>query len=79
MNGEKDLMFSPRLIIGVAIVLIGGLSLLANLGFRVDIDLWDYWPVILILVGLSMLIKKTGISKQPGRIRIIDFGNSLPA
>ena len=57
MSGERNRIFNTRLIIGVAIVLVGALSLLANLGFHVDIHLWDYWPVILILIGLSMIFK----------------------
>ena len=57
MNEQRDRIFNVRLIIGIAIVLVGALSLLANLGFHVDIHLWDYWPVILILIGLSMIFK----------------------
>lgn len=58
MKNSYDRVFNARLIIGVAIIIVGVLSLLANLGFDVDIHLWDYWPVILILIGLSMLLKK---------------------
>jgi len=51
-------IFSPRLILGLAIIVIGAIALLANLGYNVDIHFWDYWPVILILIGLSMLLKR---------------------
>ncbi|TDB38142.1 MAG: PspC domain-containing protein [Actinobacteria bacterium] len=40
---------------GVALILIGGL-LLAN-QFLPGIDLWRFWPLIIIAVGISALIK----------------------
>ena len=45
----------PRSIIGLMIVLIGVLLLLENFGMDIDINLWDWWPLILVLIGLGHL------------------------
>jgi predicted membrane protein len=46
---------TPGLIISLAIIAIGVLFLLDNFGFPVGM-VWQYWPVILIAVGLAKLI-----------------------
>ena len=45
----------PRSMIGLIIILIGLLLLLENFGFDIDINLWDWWPLILIFIGLGHL------------------------
>ncbi len=57
MKSEHGRVLNPKLIIGLAIILIGVLALLANLGFDTDIGIWDYWPVILILIGLTLIFQ----------------------
>ncbi|MEK7096636.1 MAG: DUF5668 domain-containing protein [Patescibacteria group bacterium] len=45
------------MLIGVLLLLIGALLLLQNLGYITG-DIWSYfWPVLLILIGLSMMVK----------------------
>jgi predicted membrane protein len=56
-----------RLIIGLVIIVVGVIALLMNLGYNVDIDLWDYWPLILIFIGLSRIF-------QPPEYRNLWFG-----
>jgi len=41
------------LIIGLVLAGIGVVLLLQNFGFLPDQDLWDYWPVIFIVVGVA--------------------------
>lgn len=49
-------VLNVRVIIGLAVILVGVLLLLERLGYPVAVDnIWGYWPVILILVGLSWL------------------------
>jgi predicted membrane protein len=42
-------------VLGAAIIAIGVLLLLDNLGIVPAVNLWDYWPVILIALGLARL------------------------
>jgi hypothetical protein len=43
------------LIIGLGVIAVGVLFLLRNVGILYFDDIWQYWPVILIVVGLSKL------------------------
>lgn len=43
------------MIIGLGVIAVGVLFLLRNVGIVYFDDLWQYWPVILIVVGLSKL------------------------
>lgn len=48
---------SGRVVIGLAIVIVGVLTLLARLGVGVDVRrVWDFWPVIPLILGLNWLI-----------------------
>lgn len=91
MKSEHGRVLNPKLIIGFAIILIGVLALLANLGFDTDIGIWDYWPVILILIGLGIIFQPAeyrnaftgsvfvviGILFLLDNFYIIDFGFNL--
>jgi hypothetical protein len=61
MSGER-----PKPIAGIVIVVIGIILLLNNLG-ATSISIWMYWPVILIIWGLSAVL--TG-SKSFGAITL---------
>jgi predicted membrane protein len=67
MAEKRHSYFNMRLIIGLAIIIVGAIALLVNLGYDVDIDLWDYWPLILVLIGLSRIF-------QPPEYRNLWFG-----
>jgi predicted membrane protein len=41
------------LVVGLIITIIGVLFLLQNLGIRFFDNVWDFWPVILIVLGVS--------------------------
>jgi hypothetical protein len=43
------------MIIGLGVIAVGVLFLLKNVGVLYFDDLWQYWPVILIVVGISKL------------------------
>lgn len=91
MDEKRDRIINPRALIGLAIILIGLLAILANLGLGEDINLWDYWPVILIVIGLSLLLQPApyrnsfpglvfliiGLLFLLGNFDIIDFGFNL--
>lgn len=50
---------APRLIFGVAVILAGILFLLDNAGIIHANDILIYWPVVLILIGLTRLPSRT--------------------
>lgn len=55
MNSWRGPLVRPQVIIGVAVVLVGVVFLLDNLG-RADAGQWlRYWPTVLIAIGLSRL------------------------
>ena len=50
--------------VGLLITLIGALILLRNLDV-IHGDFWDwFWPLLLVLVGLSIIVKRPGKSKK---------------
>ena len=65
MNERTAFRITPQLILGVGSVALGIIFLLDNLGFIYIRRAWDFWPTILILIGLSRLAQPKGSS---GRI-----------
>lgn len=54
----------PRIILGSAAIIAGLLLTLRNLGIPGIDDLLDFWPVVLVAVGLTMAFRPRGV---PGR------------
>ncbi len=48
---------SPRLVVGLLVILLGALVTLDNLGFVVLHALWRFWPIALVLIGLTRWIQ----------------------
>jgi predicted membrane protein len=46
-----------KIFIGILVLIYGMLLLLRNMGYDTGIHLWDYWPVLLILLGLRLLLQ----------------------
>lgn len=45
---------SHQLFWGLLLIILGTLLLLSNLGVITQ-DIWNYWPVIFILIGLKFI------------------------
>jgi predicted membrane protein len=56
------------LVIGTIILLLGILFLLENLGYFQVAPLWQFWPVVLIAVGIAKLIDSRGKNWIPGTV-----------
>jgi uncharacterized membrane protein len=46
---------------GLLLIILGALLLLSNLGIITQ-SIWDYWPVIFIIIGLKIIIHAYGRS-----------------
>jgi predicted membrane protein len=55
---------ASRLFLGLVIITLGVIALLDNLGFLHIQSAWRFWPLFLIAVGLSRLLRPAGC---PGR------------
>ena len=57
MGDERMRRSAPRLILGVLIIGLGILFTLDKLGYVDAGSLWEYWPVVLIAVGLGKVLQ----------------------
>jgi len=64
---------SASMIFGLAIVAIGVLFLLDNFGVPVG-NVWSYWPVILIAVGLAKIVDSRDTSARTGGAIVLLVG-----
>lgn len=55
-----------RLVFGAFLMLIGGLLIADNLGFDVPVDVWSYWPFLLIALGVAKLALDEGEGRGGG-------------
>ncbi len=55
---KKYSVFNSNIVIGLGIILFGVLLLLNSLDAIPDISFTDYWPCLIIFVGLSKLFKR---------------------
>ena len=62
------------LIIGLGVIAVGVLFLLRNVGVLYFDDIWQYWPVILIVVGLSKLANTHSASQVTSGLIIGGLG-----
>ena len=56
----------PNIIFAVFMIVAGTLLFLANLGFFPVRDVWDYWPLVFVAIGVSSLARRL----SAGRILI---------
>jgi len=74
MNEPRFNFFDPKVIIGLVIIIFGALALADNFGFDLNIDLWDYWPLILIVIGLGQILQPKEYRQTFGGLVILVIG-----
>jgi len=62
------------MIIGLAVIAVGCLFLMRNLGYVYFDDIWQFWPVILIVIGLSKLANTHSASQVTSGLIIGGIG-----
>jgi predicted membrane protein len=72
MDKKKRSYFNTRTVIGLLIIAAGILLLLKSLGIGSDYNVGDFWPVILIVIGLGKIL-------QPKEHRQIYWGFIITA
>ena len=61
-NRQKETAFGPIILIGIGIIwLLSNLDILPNIAWG---SLWRFWPVLLILAGLNLILQQA-----PNRVR----------
>lgn len=72
---------AKRILIGLGVIGLGVLVLLSNIGsFEFTIQLWSYWPIFIILVGLGNIVDERKISLTSVILLLLGvyfLGNSL--
>jgi hypothetical protein len=62
------------MIMGLAVIAVGVLFLLRNVGILYFDDIWQYWPVILIVIGISKLANTHSASQVTSGLIIGGIG-----
>jgi predicted membrane protein len=65
METRKNSIFAPRLVLGLGIILVGILFLLGNMDIIDPHNYLQYWPAIIMIVGLAYLVQ---CQHGPGRV-----------
>lgn len=82
MDHSKKGILDTRIIIALFIIVVGVVLLLENMGFIGNVEIWEWWPVILIAVGLSQIINARKGGQSVGGIitllvGVVFLGNNL--
>jgi predicted membrane protein len=76
MNGSDvpAQRLTPKIIAGGILILLGVLFMLDNLGVLDAGDLFDYWPLILVGIGLAKLVQARGSSDRAAGVVLLVLG-----
>ena len=82
MQNHKNNWFDIRILISLFIIVAGIILLADNLGFETYINIWEWWPLILIFIGIGHLTRPA-TNRQPFTgiifigIGVVFLGNAL--
>lgn len=57
MEKKVKIFFDVKILIGILIICAGLALLLQNFGYLENIEIWNFWPLVLIIIGLNHLIQ----------------------
>ena len=57
MHHNRNNFFDTRIIISFSIIAAGIILLADNLGADLQINLWEWWPLVLVFIGLGQLFQ----------------------
>jgi len=56
MTSDNGFRITPRLVLGLFVVVVGVLFLMRELGIYHSDEIYQYWPLILIAIGLTQIL-----------------------
>ena len=56
MNSEDAYRWRKQIVLGLLLILVGGVVLLDRLGHIDALDMWHYWPLLLVVFGINQTI-----------------------
>lgn len=65
---------NTKIVIGIIIILAGLIALLDNIGMGIGLDFWDFWPLIIIVIGLGKLAQPREYRSTTGALILIVVG-----
>lgn len=77
MNNDSSIQWRKQIVWGMVLIAIGGLFLLDRLGFLEVRDLWHYWPLILVFIGLTRMIGSPTPGEFAGGLWMVFIGSWL--
>lgn len=78
-RNPKTTIALPKLILGLSMIFIGAIYSLDRLGYVDATTIFDYWPVILIAIGLGKIIQPGCSSSRFSGIVLISIGGLIMA
>ena len=74
MNNSNGFRITPRLVIGGTILVVGLLLMAQSFGLFPELDLWDFWPLILVAIGLRSLLHPSKPSSRTWGVILLVLG-----
>jgi predicted membrane protein len=79
MSRKFNPIFDVRILIALSIILLGILALLQNMGIDLSFSIWDWWPLILIFIGIGQVWQPREFRDSIGGFLLIIAGGLLLA
>ena len=74
MGHYQNNPFNTRTIISLAVIMAGIVLLAENLGMDIHINIWEWWPLILILIGIGQLMRPSAHRQPLSGILLVFIG-----
>jgi len=77
MNHRARILFDTRTSIALFIIIAGVVLLAKNLGYIRPVNVWEWWPVILIAIGLGRFFRSGSSGHYVGGFILLFIGVAL--
>ncbi len=74
---KKHYNFNVGILIGLAVIFAGVALLLENIGHGLGFSIWRYWPLLIILVGLSKILQPRQYRHPYAGLFLVGLGTLL--